>query len=125
MATQFLTYRKDKGMISIEVSIENTPTWNYRYRFGLNEVVENDNAKNGPKSHDLATPSNMSHPEHRWHFLLTNIASFPAPNVTVRIDWYQQQDGIKVLIHKWHPASVTIKAESGHEFEDRVILNPQ
>lgn len=123
MPTHYLNYKSNKGKLSIEISIENIPTWNYRYRF--DNVIQNDAAKDDPKKHDLNSPAQLLQSEHRWSFLLTNTASFPAPDVKVKMDWYQDQDGQKVHIHRWHPDPVDIEAEKGIKLEDRVILNPQ
>jgi hypothetical protein len=123
MPTQFLSYKKDKGVLSIQISIENIPTWSYRYRF--DEIIENDAQKNLVRAHLLRKPGSLLSAEHRWTFLLTNTASFKAPNVIVRIDWYQEQNGQQVKVHHWHPDPVDIDAESGVTVEDRVILNPQ
>lgn len=123
MPTQFLSYKSDKGSLSIQVSIENIPTWSYRYRF--DDIIENDTEKNLTKSHLLRKPGSLLKAEHRWTFLLTNTASFKALNVVVKIDWYQEQNGQQVKVHQWHPEPIDIDAENGVTVEDRVILNPQ
>jgi hypothetical protein len=123
MSTQYLNYKTNKGTLSVEISIENIPMWDYRYRFDT--VIENDTAKNDPKNHTLNPPPLLLTPEHRWSFLLTNIAAFPAPNVRVKMDWYQDQDGQKVHIHQWYPDAVDIDPVNGKKIEGRVILNPQ
>ena len=122
MPTQFLSYKHDKGPLTIQVSIENIPTWSYRYRF--DEVIENDTEKNLVKSHLLRKPAGLLKAEHRWTFLLTNTTAFKAINVIVKIDWYQEQNGQQVKVHQWSSDPQEIDAESGVTVEDRVILNP-
>lgn len=122
MPIEKLNYKKDKGIINVIVSIENVPSWSYKYT----EDTEHNNstASNNPKDHTLGKPHELIRPLHDWIFLLSNTSTVKIENVIIKMDWFQEQDGVQVNIHSWHPDPLSIKAEGGEILEDRIILNP-
>ncbi len=121
MPIELLKYRKDQGMVSVKIIIDDVPVWNYVY----NEDREHDNSKdqNLPKEHSLGKPHELKKPIHMWRILLTNIANFEI-TAHVVLTWHQIVDGVETEIHKWEKSNVKIKEESGEEIGDQIILRP-
>ena len=119
MPVEFLKFKKDKGVVSIKVQIDNVPIWNYLYK--EDSEYENDTAQNDPMEHTLGKPHELKRPIHEWRFILTNPASFEI-TASVRIQWFQEVDGQVKQIHSWKEDSVKIKAEKGEIVGSQVIL---
>jgi len=114
---EVLTYKKNGGLIWIEVSVTGTPTWYYNYQ--EDQFHENDNANNRPMKHTIGMPDELVSLTHNWLFRLGNVSN-NAISVDVKIEWWQGQGS---PIHTWKD-TVTVKADSGEETGSSLIRNP-
>jgi len=115
-----LTYKKNEGLLWIEVTITGTPTWYYYYL--EDQFHENGLYSNKPKKHTLGEPHELIKQNHTWLFKLAN----PSDNdisCTLTIQWFQIMGGQTKLIHMW-TRNVDVPAQSGSEMGDSVLRNP-
>lgn len=115
-----LTYKKNEGLLWIEVTISGSPTWYYYYV--EDQLHENGKYSDKPKKHTLGEPHELIKLSHNW---LVRIAN-PSENdisCVVTIEWFQLQGGSKKSIHSW-TRTLNVPAESGAEAGDSVLRNP-
>ena len=115
---QLIKYDKNEGLLTIEISIDGTPTWYYYYQ--EDQKHENDNSTGRSKSHTLGMPGELIRKAHIWEFRLANVSDV-AIDVELQIEWFQEKGSnrTKTQIHKWNtispiaPNSGSLQGESG------------
>lgn len=117
---QILTYKKNEGLLSIEVTISGTPTWYYYYV--EDQFHENALYSNKPKKHTLGEPHELIKLSHNWLVRLAN-PSDDDISCSVKIEWFQLDNGSKKSILIW-TRTLDVPANSGSEAGDSLLRNP-
>lgn len=115
-----LTYKKNEGLLWIEVTISGTPTWYYYYV--EDQLHENGKYSAKPKKHTLGEPHELIKLSHSWLIKLANPSESDI-SCAAKIEWFQMDGGSKKLIHTW-TRTLNVPAESGAEAGDSVLRNP-
>ena len=97
---QLIKIDQNGGLVTIEVSIDGTPTWHYYYQ--EDQKHEHDNSTGRPLVHTIGQPAELVKRIHVWEFRLVNVSD-TSINVRVGIEWYQEKGAnrTKTLIHVW------------------------
>ncbi len=121
MPEEKLYYKKDKGLIWIEVQINNLPVWKYFYY--EDDDHYNDNNIDKPLKHTLGFPYELKRYTHQWYFRFTNPSDFKIIS-SVEIIWYQDIDGEIKEIYKWTSKEIEIEPESTEESDGQITIYP-